>query len=127
MAHPVVGFTMKFASNEERCQAGRPPNPPCRPHTGDITPMSRIGISDMSLLPEALARLMQELMQIRDRVTPAATFDPTPPERWEDEEFIYLEVDLNGDLGLDIDICIHHSGRAFIRMDQSPSGPIYPT
>jgi hypothetical protein len=118
---------MKFVSNEERCQAGHASNQSCRPCTGDITPMSRIGILDMSLLPEALARLVQELMQIRDHVTPVAAFHPTPPERWEDEEFIYLEVDLHGDLGLDIDICIHHSGRAFIRMDQSPAGPIQPT
>jgi hypothetical protein len=118
---------MKFAFNEKRCQAGRASNRSCRPRTGDITPMSRTGRSDMSLLPEALARLVQELMQIRDRVTPAAAFHPTPPERWDDEEFIYLEVDLHGDLGADIDICIHHSGPVFIRMDQSPAGPIYPT
>ena len=78
------------------------------------------------MLPEALARLVQELMQIRDRVTKGAAFHPTPPERWEDEEFIYLQVDLQGDPGPDIDICIH-SGRVFIRMDQSPAGPIYPT
>jgi hypothetical protein len=89
--------------------------------------MSHIGISDMSLLPEALARLVRELMQIRDRVTPSAAFHPTPPERWEDEEFIYLQVDLQGDPGPEIDICIHHSGRAFIRMHQSPAGPKNPT
>ncbi len=118
---------MGFASNEEQRQEGRAPNQSRRPGTGDITPMSRIGISDMSLLPEALAGLVRELMQIRDRVTSAAAFRPRPPERWEDEEFIYLEVDLHGDSGPDIDICIHHSGRALIRMVQPLVGQIDPT
>ncbi len=64
-------------------------------------------------------------MQIRDGEVPALTLEPTPPERWEDEEFIYLEADLHGGAGPDIDICLH-SGRAFIRMVQPPTGPIYP-
>jgi hypothetical protein len=122
-----MGSTMTFVSNEERCHPGRASNQSRRPRTGDITAMSHIGISDMSLLPEALARLVRELMQIRDRVTPGAAFHPTPPERWEDEEFIYLQVDLQGDPGSDIDICIHHSGQAFIRMAQSPAEPKNPT
>ena len=96
------------------------------PDRGYHVNVAHSGISDMSLLPEALARLVQELMQIRDGVVPAVALHPTPPERWEDEEFIYLEVDLHGEPGPDIDICIHHSGRAFIRMEQSPAGPKYP-
>jgi len=82
-------------------------------------------LADTSLLPEVLGQLLQELMQIRDRVRPAVALHPTSPVRWEDEEFIYLEADLHGEPGADIDICIH-SGRAFIRMEQSPAGPVYP-
>jgi hypothetical protein len=73
-------------------------------------------ISDMSLLPELLARLVQELMRIRDGVVPSVAHHPTPTERWEDEEFIYLETELHKEPGPVIDICIH-SGRAFIRME----------
>ena len=80
--------------------------------------------SDTSSFPEVLARLVHELMQIREGAVPAIALEPTPPERWEDEEFIYLEADLHGKAGSDIDICIH-SGRAFIRMEQSPAGPMY--
>ncbi len=79
MAHPVLGSTMKFVCNEERCQAGRASNQSCRPRTGDITSMNsrHSCIPDMSLLPEVLARLVQELMQIRDGVTPAVALHPT--------------------------------------------------
>jgi hypothetical protein len=76
-------------------------------------------------MPEVLARLVQELMRIHDDVVPAVAIHPAPPERWEDEEFIYLEAELDGEPGPDIDICIH-SGRAFIRIEQSPVGPMYP-
>jgi len=81
-------------------------------------------LAEMSLLPEVLGQLLQELMQIRDGVRPAVALHPTSPERWEDEEFIYMEADLHGEPGADIDICIH-SGRAFIRMERSPAGPRY--
>jgi hypothetical protein len=64
-------------------------------------------------------------MQIRDGVVPAIALEPTPPERWEDGEFIYLEADLHGEAGPDIDICLH-SGRVFIRMVQPPTGPMDP-
>jgi len=79
----------------------------------------------MSLLPDALARFVQELMRIRDGIVPTVALHPTPPEWWEDEEFIYLEADLHGEPGPDIDICIH-SGRAFIRMEQFRAGPMLP-
>jgi hypothetical protein len=87
--------------------------------------LANFGNSDPSSLPEVLARLVRELTQIRDGVVPAVALQPTPPERWEDEEFIYLEADLHGEAGHDIDICIH-SCRVFIRMVQPPPGPMCP-
>ena len=76
-------------------------------------------------VPQLLAHLLREMVQIRDGVRPAVALHGTPPERWEDEEFIYLEADLPGEPGPDIDICFH-SGRAFIRMERSPAGPMSP-
>ena len=127
MAHPVLGSTMKFAFNEKRCQAGRSSSHSCWPRIGRITSMNSrtLCVSDRSSFSDILARLVHELMLIHDGVAPSVALDPTPPERWEDEEFIYLDADLHEDSGLYVDICIH-SGRAFVRMARSSVGPMCP-
>jgi hypothetical protein len=65
-------------------------------------------------------RLLEELVQTRHGLRPADAPDATLLERWEDEAFIYLEVDLPGEPGPDIDICIRE-GRVFIRMERPPA------
>ena len=76
-------------------------------------------------LHQLLTQLLRELVQIRDGMRPAVALQGTPPERWEDEGFIYLETGLPGEPGPDVDICIH-AGQAFIRMERSSAGPRSP-
>jgi HSP20 family molecular chaperone IbpA len=73
---------------------------------------------------ELLTHLLKKLVQVRDDPSPAA-LDGSPSERWEDEEFINLEVELPGVTGPDIDISIH-GDRAFVRMERRPAGPFSP-
>ena len=61
---------------------------------------------------------MEELTREQD-----GTIDPEPLDdrelgRWEDEEYIYLEADLDADNGTGVEICIY-KGRAFIRITRS--------
>jgi hypothetical protein len=58
---------------------------------------------------------MEELTREHDCVSPSNALPPKDLRRWEDEDHIYLEAELDAGLGSSIDICIH-AGRAFIRM-----------
>jgi HSP20 family molecular chaperone IbpA len=74
---------------------------------------------------QLLTHLQDKLVLARDGPSPTGALDGSPAERWEEEEFIYLEVELPGVTGPTIDICIHGS-RAYIRMERSPAGPMSP-
>jgi hypothetical protein len=76
----------------------------------------------MSRLPQVLHSLLEELVQVRDGLRSAVSPNGTPLEKWSDEEFIYLEADLNAEPCPDIDVCFHGS-RAFISIRRSPDGP----
>jgi hypothetical protein len=68
------------------------------------------------------------LAQVRDGVRPAIAVDDTSIERWDGEEFIYLEAHVTGEPTPDIDIDICFQGhRVFIKMARLPPGPMSPT
>ena len=72
----------------------------------------------MASITELLRGLMEELTREQDRTTHPEPLHPRELCRWEDEEHIYLEADLDADIGSYVDICIYRV-RAFIRMTRS--------
>ena len=72
----------------------------------------------MASITELLRGLMEELTREQDGTTHPEPLHYRELCRWEDEQHIYLEADLDTDLGSAVDICIH-GGRAFIRMTRS--------
>jgi hypothetical protein len=71
------------------------------------------------LLPGLLDEVLRELARGRIDRGPDGVCDDPSPDRYEDEEYIYIEADLAHDPGGFIDICIQ-GGRAFIRMTRTP-------
>ena len=64
---------------------------------------------------------MKRLVNILERI---ASDCPLPPARnradlqlWDHEDYLYLEFDVPGVVGSELDICIH-GGRAFIRIER---------
>ena len=72
----------------------------------------------MASITELLRGLMEELTHEQDGTTHPEPLHHRELCRWEDEEHIYLEADLDADLGSFVDISIYR-GRAFIRMTRS--------
>jgi hypothetical protein len=79
--------------------------------------MKPLTCARMTPLPKLLRRVLEELTHEQGGPCPVESGAPDGEhlERWEDEDYIYLEADLAEDLGPAIDICIY-KGRAFIRM-----------
>jgi hypothetical protein len=78
----------------------------------------------MSLIRQ-LSALLEELAKVRDGVNPALSADSTALEPFGDEGYIYLEADLPGMPGLDIDISVHKT-RALFRMERPPAAGTAP-
>jgi hypothetical protein len=76
--------------------------------------MSMATLINRSLLTRHLDRLVDELTRVRDGKIPSGRTDP-PPLRWEDDDYIYLEVNLSDCSDLDADISVW-AGRAVIRL-----------
>ncbi len=74
----------------------------------------------MSLLEQLIA-FLAELERVRDGRIQAIDFDGKPLEPFEDEDYVYLEVDLPAALCSDIELSVHHT-RAFFRMERPPDG-----
>jgi hypothetical protein len=75
----------------------------------------------MSLIRQ-LSALLEELAQVRDGVKLAISPEGTAIEPFGDEGYIYLEADLPGNPGLDIDIFVHKT-RALVRMERPAAEP----
>jgi hypothetical protein len=82
--------------------------------------------SDCQLHEDELQQLLQALRELVERLsgsgsgagpvpTPCEPFDGEEVERWEGEEYLYLEASLPQALDAEIDVNIQ-GGRAFIRM-----------
>jgi hypothetical protein len=71
------------------------------------------------LLPGLLDEVLRELVRGRIDPGPGGAGNDPCPDRYEDEEYIYMEADLAHDPGGSLDICIQ-GGRAFIRMTRTP-------
>jgi hypothetical protein len=70
--------------------------------------------TDRPTLTRQLRRMALELARLRDaEVLPDGA--DSPPSRWEDEDYIYLEVELSAGADLEADISLW-AGRALIRI-----------
>jgi HSP20 family molecular chaperone IbpA len=72
---------------------------------------------DYARLPPLLKRLVNALERIAKDDSLPAVPSSAAPERWEDESYIYLEFDLPGVLGSELEVGIHE-GRAYIRIER---------
>jgi hypothetical protein len=75
----------------------------------------------MPTLTQLLIDLLVGLVQIRDGPDPGVSLDGPPLERWEDEQFIYLEAHVTGHSDPYIDICIQ-GRQVYIQMGRPLDG-----
>ncbi len=76
--------------------------------------MTRTSNANSSLLTQRLNRLVDDIVRVRDgRPCPGQTEPPLL--RWEDDEYIYLEIDTPGFTELTADISVS-AGRVVIRV-----------
>ncbi|WP_165252839.1 hypothetical protein [Paludisphaera soli] len=65
-----------------------------------------------------MSELLVELVQGLERMAEQSqAIDARSPERWDGEGWAYLEVEVPGVTGLEIDINVH-LGRAYIRVER---------
>ncbi len=63
-----------------------------------------------------LGRLLIQMDSIGD-VPRAGSSSDRPPERWEDDAYIYLEARFPDGEGRDVNVCVH-DGKVVIRMEK---------
>ena len=73
-------------------------------------------VSDRST---AIQDLFVELVQVLERLkdNSGASCDGGSMDRWEDEEYVYLQTDLEAIFGSEIDINVH-DGRFYVRVER---------
>ena len=74
-----------------------------------------IAVHRATPIHELFVELVQILEQIKDGSR--ATGDDGSMDRWEDDEYVYLQTDLEAIFGSEIDINVH-DGRFYVRVER---------
>ncbi len=80
-----------------------------------FTHLPAIAVHRTTPIHELLVELVQILEQIKDGSR--ASGDSELMDRWEDDEYVYLQTDLEAIFGSEIDINVHE-GRFYVRLER---------